>query len=271
MIVTCTNQKGGVAKTSTCLELAYNLKARGYSVLLIDVDPQANLSKVANGKGIPYDRGTMQEVLKYSESIFDKDADHYQGPVYQVNMGIDLIPSPPNQMLANIQTELNAVTGREFRLREALSVLFSRQNYDFVIIDTPPSLGVLTVNALSASDRVLIPSVPEDFSIDGLLQLNQTFQAVKKFCNPNVEYDGILLTRVLQRTNVHRAYVAETAKCSDELKIKVYRTYIPGTITVPESQGMRMPLMESAAHGTATEKYKEFCTEFLLANGYKCC
>lgn len=268
MIVVSTNQKGGVAKTSTCLEFAYNLASKGYRVLLGDTDPQANLSKAVNGEGISYDHGTMADLLKSQEPIFDPNGEHYQGPIYQVNMGIDIIPSPPRQMLASVEVELSSVTGREFRLKDSLEVLLSRQQYDFVIIDTPPSLNVLTINALTAADKVLVPCIPEDFSVEGILQLNQTVRAVKRFCNPALEYDGILLTRVFEHTNAHKAYGSEAAKYSEGLNIYMYKTMIPSTIKVPESQGKRKPLAVAAADGTATEMYAAFTNEFLDNNNY---
>lgn len=268
-VIVVINQKGGVAKTTTSLELAYNLKKLGYEVLAVDVDPSANLSNAFNGKGIPFKKQvgdkkvlcTVADLLLNPELI-DTSADRYQGPVYQVNCGIDLVPAPPDELLAGIEPELNQQFARESNLRDGIERILERTHYDFVIIDTPPSLGVFSINALTAADELLIPCVAEDFSASGVVQLNITFKAVQKKLNRKLKYNGMLFTRI-QNTNEHKKYIEMLEGAAGMLGIPVYQTQIPATIKVPASQRKSMPLSEFNPKASAAMAYEQFTNEFL--------
>lgn len=273
VVSTVINQKGGVAKTTTCAEVACNLKKRGYSVLLVDMDPSANLSvamlppdmlQQLNAQRNPYPDGTVYEAIKRPAAVIDPNGDRYQGPIYQVYGGVDIIPAPPNKMLANAEGELMGMpAGREHMLEEVLRRLISRQHYDFVFIDTPPSLGVLSINALTASDLALVPCVAEPYSVQGVMDLNDTLSVVKKYSNPALNYAGVLMTRIKARTNVHAENCAVMKACCDALGIKMFETRIHESVDVPGAQGKNMPLSDYKARAAVTQQYDQFVTEFL--------
>lgn len=217
------NQKGGVAKTTTTGILAAGLKKQGFSVLTIDCDPQGNLSmSVAadNQSG-----ATMYEVMKRTVSARD---------AVQHTDSCDIIPA--NTILAGIEQELHQV-GKEMTLREALRDKETgvAQNYDYILIDCPPSLGLLTVNALTAADYLLIPTMPETFAASGITQLYDTFRSVKKYTNPSLEIDGVLLTRT-ERTRVTRTIQELTEKIAAYMGAPVYRTAIRSNVIIKEAQ-----------------------------------
>lgn len=274
-IVTVANQKGGVAKTTTCLELAYGLKRRGYHVAVCDMEPQANLTKAINRDGVKFDRGYVSDLLKSDTPVFAPNADAYQGPVYRVNEGINIIPSPPRKYLASVENEMLSMFSRESRLKDPLNILAERNHYDFIIIDTPPALGTLTFNALTAARRIIVPCQPEDFAVEGIMQLNETVRALKSKCNPELEYSGVLLTRVQDRANIHKAYSNQAKEISSALNIRLFEAVIPQAPAIPESQsrkislndnvGLVAPSKRSKSNKQAALMYDKFVEEFLEA------
>lgn len=217
------NQKGGVAKTTTTGILAAGLKKQGFSVLTIDCDPQGNLSMSMAADNQSGD--TMYEVMKHTVSARD---------AVQHTDSCDIIPA--NTILAGIEQELHQV-GKEMTLREALRDEENgvAQNYDYILIDCPPSLGLLTVNALTAADYLLIPTMPETFAASGITQLYDTFRSVKKYTNPSLEIDGVLLTRT-ERTRVTRTIQELTEKIAAYMGAPVYRTAIRSNVIIKEAQ-----------------------------------
>lgn len=247
MILSVANQKGGVAKTTSTLAIASRLKQEGYKVLVIDLDPQGNLSESVDAKQIEVP--TVYELLK--EEITVREA------IQSLNF-FDIIPS--NIMLAGAEQELSA-TGKEYRLKEALESISIE--YDYIIIDTPPSLGILTVNAFTASDEILIPTTPGIFAVNGIEQLNNTIKNVKKYCNQNLKINGILVTRFNPRANINKSIKELTENLAEHIGAKVYNSYIRNSVVIEESQANKINLFENYKSATVTADYSNFINEFL--------
>lgn len=247
-IVAVANQKGGVGKTTTSHALVAGLAAKGYKVLGIDLDPQGNFSSACGAEN--YNVPTVYELMR-------KDAE--VGEVIQcLEGGYDVIPA--NIMLAGAEQELSH-TGKEHRLKEALESLYSK--YDFVIIDTPPSLGVLTVNAFTAASDILIPTTAGIFAATGINQLNLTVKSVQKYCNPDVKITGILFTRFNPRANISRQIMELTEQLSEYISAPIYKTYIRSAVVVEEAQANHTDIFVWAEKSTVSEDYKAFVDEFL--------
>lgn len=217
------NQKGGVAKTTTTGILAAGLHKQGFSVLTIDCDPQGNLSMsmaADNQSG-----ATMYEVMK--GTVTAREA-------IQHTAACDIIPA--NTILAGIEQELHSV-GKEMTLREKLRDEESgvADDYDYILIDCPPSLGLLTVNALTAADYLFIPTMAETFAASGITQLYDTYRSVKKYTNPALRIDGVLLTRT-ERTRVTKTIQELTGKIAEYMGADVYRTTIRSNVIIKEAQ-----------------------------------
>ena len=210
------NQKGGVAKTTTTGILAAGLKKQGFSVLTIDCDPQGNLSMSVAAEN--QDSATMYEVMKGTVSARE---------AIQHTPSCDIIPA--NTILAGIEQELHNV-GKEMTLREKLrdEQTGVAEAYDYILIDCPPSLGLLTVNALTAADYLLIPTMAETFAAD-------TYKSVKKYTNPALRIDGVLLTRT-ERTRVTKTIQELTGKIAEYMGADVYRTTIRSNVIIKEAQ-----------------------------------
>lgn len=248
MIVAIANQKGGVGKTTTAQALAAGLAERRYSVLGIDLDPQGNFSSACGAEN--YNVPTVYEVMKRSAGIRDA-IQHMKG-------GYDLIPA--NIMLAGAEQELSQ-TGKEHRLKEALSAVSG--DYDFIVIDTPPSLGVLTVNAFTCATDILIPTTAGIFATAGISQLNETVMSVQKYCNPDVRIQGILFTRFNPRANISRQIRELTEQLSKYISAPIYNTYIRAGVAVEEAQANRTDIFDYASKSTVAEDYRAFIDEFL--------
>ena len=243
--VSVINQKGGVGKSTTAEMLISALSLKGFKVLAIDLDAQGNLSYSLAAN---LDSPTILEVL--TEEISAKDAIK--------KARADVISS--NKALAGADAFI-ADTGKEYRLKEALEKI--AKNYDFCIIDTPPALGILTINALTASDSVIIPAQADIYSLQGIENLEETIKAVKKYCNPNLKIEGILLTRYNPRTILSREVSEMAEKLAKKLETKLFKAKIRDAIAVKEAQISQESLFKYAPKSNVTKDYEGFINEFL--------
>ena len=243
--VSVINQKGGVGKSTTAEMLVSALSLKGFKVLAIDLDAQGNLSQsLAADLNSP----TILEVL--TEEISAKEAIK--------KARADVISS--NKALAGADAFI-ADTGKEYRLKEALEKI--AKNYDFCIIDTPPALGILTINALTASDSVIIPAQADIYSLQGIENLEETIKAVKKYCNPNLKIEGILLTRYNPRTILSREVSEMAEKLAEKLETKLFKAKIRDAVAVKEAQISQESLFKYAPKSNVTKDYEGFINEFL--------
>lgn len=247
-VISVANQKGGVGKTTTCVNLASYVADTGKKVLLIDMDPQGNAC-ASLGVELDNDKDSVYEVLLGDARI--------QDAIYpSVMKGVDVVPSTVD--LAGAEVDLVYIDRREYVLKEALKDV--KNNYDYVFIDCPPSLGLLTVNALTATDTVIMPIQCEYFALVGLGQLMNTIRLIKKHLNPEIEIEGVLLTMKDNRSNL-------VAQVADEIKKyfkqKVYETTIPRNIRLAESPSHGKPVLLYDPKSKGALAYKSLCDEFL--------
>ena len=247
-IISVTNQKGGVGKTTTCVNLAAYVADAGKKVLLIDIDPQGNAC-ASLGVEVEKGKNSIYEVLL--GEVQTKDA------IYKsVVKNLDVLPSTVD--LAGAEVDLVYVDNRENVLKEALKDV--KDAYDFIFIDCPPSLGLLTVNALTATDSIIIPIQCEYFPLVGLGQLMNTVRLIKKHLNPSIEIEGVLLTMKDNRSNL-------VTQVADEIKkyfeTKVYDIYIPRNIRLAESPSHGKPILLYDSKSKGALAYKALCEEFL--------
>lgn len=250
-IIAISNQKGGVGKTTTSHSIIVGLAKRGYKVLGIDIDPQANLSSVCGAEN--YNTPTVYELMKC-----DAKSDEVVQTIKNSDLEYDFISS--NIMLAGIEHELSS-TGREYRLKEVIEPISSK--YDFIIIDTPPSLGILTVNAFTFATDIIIPTTAGIFAATGINQLNETIKNVKKYCNPDIKINGILFTRFNPRTNISKQIKELTEKLSEYISVPIYNTYIRNSVVIEEAQANKNDIFQYSK-STVYEDYNNFIDEFLL-------
>ena len=250
-VISFCNQKGGVGKTSSALALASGLAKKDYKVLLIDLDPQCNAS-IASGADVL----TMEKTLY---NVF-RDEAGFKDVIQKTDLGYDLVTG--GLSLAGADMEFTQ-TGREYMLREVLESAL----YDFCILDTAPSLGIITVNALTASDVVVIPMTADLFSLQGLSQLNLLISRVKRYSNKNLKIEGLLITLYDATTNVSKALREQIENASHALGTKVFSQPIRKSVAVRESQLMRADLFSEAPKSNATKDYSAFINEFLNGDG----
>lgn len=246
-----TNQKGGVGKTTTTYALGLGLKYKGYRVLIIDLDPQGNLSFSVEAE--TEESSTIYEVLR-QECSAEEAIQHTEL--------IDIIPS--NILLSGVDLEFTH-TGREFLLKEAL--LNVQNKYDYIIIDTPPSLNILTVNAFAVSDKIIIPMIADIFSLQGITQLYETIDRVKRYCNPSILIEGILLTRYNNRAILSTEIKGTTEMVAKELNTTVFDTHIRTSIVIQEAQTKQENLYYYAPKNSAVLDYMSFVEELLAREG----
>lgn len=248
--ITITNQKGGAGKTTTAAALGAGLSLKGYNVLLIDLDPQCNLSYTMGAKP---DHPTILGVL--TGEVYPLDA-------IQHTLSGDLIAA--SRALSGADAFIKD-TGKEYRLKEALEII--KPHYDYIIIDTPPALGILTINALTASDSVIIPAQADVYSLQGAEHLAETIQPVKKYCNPDLHIAGILLTRYSPRTVLSRDIADLAEQLAAKLGTILFKTTIRENIAVKEAQISQKQLYKYAPRAKATEDYIAFTNEYLQREG----
>ena len=249
-IVSVANQKGGVGKTTTAVNLSTLLAKKGKKVLLIDTDPQGNATS-----GLGIDKNV--ELSTYDLLISDVPAEDIiqDTPIKK----LDICPSNIN--LAGAEVQLVSMMSREQRMKEKIDVIKSK--YDYIIIDCPPSLGLITLNAFTASDSVLIPVQCEYFALEGLGQLLNTVELVRKHLNKNLYIEGALLTMYDIRTNLANQVVREVKKF---LQNKVYKTVIPRNVRVSEAPSYGMPISVYDPKSKGARSYEKFTREFLKYN-----
>jgi chromosome partitioning protein len=245
------NQKGGVGKTTTAINLSACLAIEGLNVLLVDCDPQANAT---SGLGVPRDdnRHSIYDVL-----VGNAPAEQVILPTDVKNLW--LLPGSKNLTGANI--ELAGVEGRETRLRDALAPI--RGNHDLVILDCPPALDLLTLNVLVAANSLIVPMQAEYFALEGISELISTLERVQAAFNPEISIEGVLLTMYDDRTNLAQQ-VTETLR--DYFKEKLFHTVIPRNIRLAEAPSHGKPVALYDARSRGTESYFELTGEFLARN-----
>jgi len=256
-VVAITNQKGGVGKTTTTFNLGVGLAKQGKRVLLIDADPQASLT-VSMGIPKPDDlETTLANILQ--RVVDDKDYDLDIGIIHHKE-GVDFIPS--NIELASFETRLVNIMSRELVLRAYLQDI--KNNYDYIIIDCMPSLGMMTINSLVAADSVIIPSQPNYLSVKGLGLLMKTISNVKRKINPRLNVEGILLTMVDNRTNNAKNIIGSLRETGANLNI--FNTEIPHSVRAAESSQLGKSIFSHDSNGKVAKAYMDFSRE-VVENG----
>jgi len=247
-VIAICNQKGGVGKTTTAINLSCYLAMSGKKILLIDIDPQGNAT---SGLGI-----NKHDIGKSIYDILIEEIDPAQVTINTQIQNLSLIPSTLS--LTGAEVELVGTMGREYRLKKALARAIN--NYDYIFIDCPPSLGLLTINALTAADSVLIPIQCEYYALEGLSQLDNTIKLVKENINSSLEIEGVLLTMADFRTNLTNEVINEVREF---FKGKVYKAVIPRNIRLTEAPGFGKPIALYDKHSIGAQKYQDFANEML--------
>ena len=253
-IIAVANQKGGVGKTTTAVNLTAALGARGYRTLLVDVDPQGNST---SGLGI-----NKRSLACSTYELLVSTAGAEQALQHTPFQNVDVLPS--NISLAGAEIELVELDNRAMRLKTAL--LRIRDQYDFILIDCPPSLGIITLNAFAAANSLLIPIQCEYYALEGLSQLIATLRQVKRLYNPDIDIEGVLLTMYDSRLNLTVQVVAELKKYFPQ---KIYHTVIPRNVRLSEAPSFGQPVLYYDRSSKGSAAYEELAEEFLKKNRIK--
>jgi chromosome partitioning protein len=254
-IYTLVNQKGGVGKTTTAINIAAYLAKMGQRVLVIDLDPQANATACLGVDKRAVQAGTYEALLNEEIPV--------AWVLFNERLQLSLLPSSPS--LAGAEVELVEESGREFRLRNALDSLDDR--YDYILIDCPPSLGLLTVNGLvAAREGVLVPVQCEYLALEGLGQLTQTIQRVQSSLFPNLRVRGVILTMYDPRTNLSHDVVKEV---NNHFPGQVFRSIVPRSIRLAEAPSYGLPISAYAPSSVGAQAYEALAKELLNSDGIK--
>ena len=247
--VAVANQKGGVSKTTTAHNLAAGLRDKGFRVLGVDLDPQGNFSDAcgAQFKNVY----SSYEVLKRTVGIREA--------IQSLPRGYDFVPA--NTMLAGIEQQFSSELGKEFRLEECLAEVAAV--YDYAVIDTPPSLGILTVNALFAANQIIIPTTARIFSASGIASFNETVSAVKKYAHHPVEIRGILITQFDSRANLNKQIRTLTERIGEHISAPVFSTCIRTGVAMAEAQANHTDIFDYNPKCTVAQDYQAFINEFV--------
>lgn len=247
-VIAIANQKGGVGKTTTAVNLSSCLAYKGKSVVIIDIDPQGNTTS-----GLGIDKRTIEKSI-YEVIINDENIENAL-----VKTAIDnLLICPSNIQLVGAEVELVSVISRETRMKEAINNI--KNKCDYILIDCPPSLGLLTLNALTASDTILVPIQCEYYALEGLSQLMNTVKLVQRHLNPTLDVEGVVLTMFDARTNLSIQVVEDVKK---HFRNKVYRTVIPRNVRLSEAPSFGLPIILYDPKSKGAECYLELAQEVI--------
>ncbi len=251
-IIAIVNQKGGVGKTTTAVNLAAAVGIAGKKVLLVDADPQGNST---SGFGI-----NKREVTFSSYDLLIGTQKAKTATVTTTFKNVDIIPA--NMDLAGAEVELISIESREAQLKRALSLV--REEYDYIFIDCPPSLGLITINALTASDTILVPVQCEYYAMEGLSQLMSSVRSIKRLYNAGLELEGVVLTMFDGRLNLTHQVVGELKKFFAN---KLYNTTIPRAVRLSEAPSYGMPIQYYDKRSKGAKAYDELARELIKRNG----
>ena len=247
-VIAVANQKGGVGKTTTAVNVAACLAKQGRKVLLIDSDPQGNATS-----GLGFDKRDVKKCI-YDALINEVPmADTLKHTAYE---NLDVIPA--TIQLAGAEIELGSLMNREGRLKNALERI--KHDYDYVIIDCPPSLGLLTINALTAASSVMIPVQCEFYALEGITMLMNTIQLVQRNLNPALKLEGVVMTMYDSRTNLAQDVVEEVKKY---FKTKMYKTIVPRNVRLSEAPSHGMPVIDYDSKSKGAQVYMELAQEVI--------
>ncbi|MBQ9083638.1 MAG: ParA family protein [Clostridia bacterium] len=259
IVIAVSNQKGGVGKTTTTENFAFTLAEHGKRVLMVDFDAQASLTQT---QGISQPDNLNHTVYDLMADVINGEETTEEPVMSTGHKNVDLLPA--NIDLAALETALVTVNRREHVLRMAL--MRYREQYDYILIDCQPSLGLLTINAWTAADEVLIVSTPQIFSSKGLEQLFGSIRRIQRYTNPRLTVAGVLMTRYTGKSKINREVMTLTEETYGEA-VRIFEARIPTSVKVDESHYMCVPIVLYDPKGKVAAAYRAFCREYLGLDG----